>query len=82
MPRLRTESARYALKEAGIRVELADANESLGKRIRQAKNDRIPYILVVGEQEEKDGSVSAEHFKEGKLDAMKTEALVERIEEK
>lgn len=69
------------LKDAGIRVELADANESLGKRIRQAKNDRIPYILVVGEQEEKDGSVSAEHFKEGKLDAMKISAFSEKIKQ-
>jgi len=39
------------LKTAGIRVELADSNETLGKRIRAAQMEKIPYVLVVGEEE-------------------------------
>lgn len=47
-----------ALIAAGIRAELADANESLGKRIRAAETMKVPYILVVGEKESGAGSVN------------------------
>ncbi len=40
-----------ALSSHGIRAELGDANESLGKRIRVAELMKIPYVLVVGEKE-------------------------------
>lgn len=40
------------LKNAGIRVEMSDANETLGKRIREAETQKIPYVIVVGEKEE------------------------------
>lgn len=46
------------LTAAGIRAELANANESLGKRIREAELMKVPYILVVGEKEEGGGSVN------------------------
>lgn len=39
------------LKAIGIRVVLDDSNESLGKRIRNAKTDRLPYFAVVGDKE-------------------------------
>lgn len=39
------------LKEAGIRAELDDSHETLGKKIREAKTQKIPYTLVVGEKE-------------------------------
>jgi threonyl-tRNA synthetase len=47
-----------ALLKADIRAELADANESLGKRIREAELMRIPYVLVVGEKEEGGNTVN------------------------
>ena len=40
-----------ALKEAGLRVEMPEASETLGKRIREAEGMKIPCILVVGEKE-------------------------------
>jgi len=46
------------LLTAGIRAELDEANESLGKRIRTAEMMKVPYILVVGEKEEGNGSVN------------------------
>jgi threonyl-tRNA synthetase len=46
------------LVAAGIRVELSEANESLGKRIREAEIMKIPYVLVVGEKEEGGNSVN------------------------
>ena len=46
------------LKRAGIRVEISDANETLGKRIREAEMQKIPYVIVVGEKEESVGTVN------------------------
>jgi len=39
------------LKTAGIRVELDDSNDSLGKRIRNAKTQKVPYVIVLGDKE-------------------------------
>jgi threonyl-tRNA synthetase len=47
-----------ALLATGIRAELSEANESLGKRIREAEMMKIPYIIVVGEKEEGGGTVN------------------------
>ncbi|MFQ5520941.1 MAG: threonine--tRNA ligase, partial [Candidatus Methylomirabilia bacterium] len=46
------------LKEAGLRVELDDRNEKLGYRIREAQLQKVPYMLVVGERESREGTVS------------------------
>ena len=51
-------SVHVALVAAGIRSELADANESLGKRIREAELLKTPYVLVVGEKEAAAGTVA------------------------
>ena len=48
------------LKAAGIRAEIDNANESLGKKIRNAKNEKIPYLLVMGDKEVDAGTVSVE----------------------
>lgn len=50
------------LKKENIRVEAREADETLGKRIREAEMSKIPYILVVGEKEEKNGSVNVRSF--------------------
>ncbi|MDO8664842.1 MAG: threonine--tRNA ligase [Candidatus Liptonbacteria bacterium] len=46
------------LKKENIRVEVSAANETLGKRIREAEMKKIPYVLVVGEREEMSKTVS------------------------
>ncbi len=48
------------LKQAGIRAELEHSNETLGKKIREAKMQKIPYLLVVGDQEVADRTVTLE----------------------
>jgi threonyl-tRNA synthetase len=48
------EYARHALNalfDIGIRATIDASNESLGKRIRGAKNDKLPYFLVIGDKE-------------------------------
>lgn len=57
-----------ALKSAGIRAEADESNESLGKKIRNAKQEKIPYLLVVGDKEVEAKTVSIESRDKGKLD--------------
>ena len=65
------------LKENGIRAEIYESGETLPKRIREAEMQKIPYILVVGEKEEKNGSVNTRHKNEEK--ETKIEKLVEKM---
>lgn len=55
------------LRTHDIRVELDATNESLGKRIRSAKMEKIPYLMVVGDKEIEAKTVSLESRKEGAL---------------
>ncbi|OHA79614.1 MAG: threonine--tRNA ligase [Candidatus Yonathbacteria bacterium RIFCSPHIGHO2_01_FULL_44_41] len=64
------EKVRAELENAGMRVELDDSNESLGKRIREAKMEKIPYILVLGEKEVESGTVTAERRDGAHLDVL------------
>lgn len=59
-----------ALRDASIRVEVDDANESLGKKIRNAKTEKIPYLLIVGDEEISAKTVSVESRDKGKIGAL------------
>jgi len=65
------------LKQNGIRADIYESGETLPKRIREAELQKVPYILVVGEKEEKNGSVNARHKDEKK--EVKIEKLVEKM---
>lgn len=64
------EKVRTELTGASIRVELDDSNESLGKRIRVAKTEKVPYILVLGEKETETGTVTAERRDGAHMDSV------------
>lgn len=66
------------LKDAGIRAEIDKSDETLGKRIRAAELQKIPYILVVGEKEKKDSAVAVRSRKSDE-GAMKIEKFLENI---
>lgn len=66
------------LMAAGIRSEFSEATESLGKRIRIAEMMKVPYILVVGEKEEKNGTVAVRSRK-GDEGELKTDELVRKL---
>lgn len=66
------------LQAAGVRVDVDDDNDSLGKRIRNAKAEKIPYLLVVGDKEIEEGAVSVES-REEKVGSMKTTEFEEKI---
>ncbi|MEL4308254.1 threonine--tRNA ligase [Joostella sp. CR20] len=55
------------LENAEIRALVDNRNETIGKKIRDAEMQKTPYMLIVGEQEEKDGTVSVRKHGEGDL---------------
>lgn len=72
-------SVRDALVSAGVRVEV-DGEESLGKRIRAAKLMKLPYVIVIGDTEVNDKTVTVESRDEGKLDPVSIETFVSKIQ--
>jgi len=69
------------LDAAGIRADADSSSESLGKRIRSAKQEKIPYLLVVGDAEVEAGTVSIESRDQGKLDPMSGTDFVAKVQE-
>jgi threonyl-tRNA synthetase len=67
------------LKEANIRVELDDSSESLGKRIRKAKMQKVPYLVVVGDKEKEAGTITVEG-RTTKLEGITIEKFLERLQ--
>ena len=70
------------LDEAGIRVHLDDRNEKIGYKIREAQLQKTPYMLVVGEREKNDGTVSVRtRAGEDKGEVKVEEFLAQALEE-
>lgn len=67
------------LKDSGVRVTLDDGNDSLGKRIRGAKTERIPYVIVIGDKEKDSNTLTIETRTE-KLEGVALEDFRQRIE--
>ncbi len=63
------------LDAQGFRVEVDGRNEKIGKKIREAQLEKIPYMLVVGDRDREAGTVSPRHRAEGDLGAMTLEAF-------
>ena len=69
------------LKEEGFRVSVDDGSESFSKKIRNAEVQKVPYILILGEKEEKAGSVNVREFKTKEQYEMKVKEFVEKLTE-
>ena len=70
---------REMLEKESIRVKLGAANETLGKRIRGAELEKIPYILVVGEKEMNAKTVNVRNYKKGNVGELDLEKFLENI---
>ncbi|MDD2935552.1 MAG: threonine--tRNA ligase [Candidatus Pacebacteria bacterium] len=70
------------LRNSNFRVELDSNNESLGKKIRKAKMEKIPYLLVIGEKEVEEKTVTVESRDAGNIGAMNLEDLIQKLSEK
>lgn len=69
-----------SLEQAGIRVQVDARNERLGFKIREAQQSKVPYMLIVGEQEQASGSVSIRKRGEGDLGMQPIQQLIQAIE--
>jgi len=75
------QSVKEKLAGAGVRVEIDSCDESLGKRIRNAEKQKIPYILVVGEKEAGSGTVAVRKRGEGDKGSQAVEKFIKEIAE-
>ena len=68
------------LKEEGLRVEADLRNEKIGYKIREALKMKIPYLIIVGDEEEKTGTISLRGRGNENKSGLKLSEFIERIE--
>ena len=74
-------SVEDALDAAGIRVETDNRAEKIGYKIREARNERVPYIIVVGEKDQEANMVSLRSRKNGEEGQVALADFIARIKE-
>ena len=69
------------LENLDVRSRVDYRNEKIGKKIREAEMQKTPFMVIVGEQEEKDGTLSVRRHQVGDLGTMTVETLASSINE-
>ncbi len=72
---------RDQLHDAGVRVQVDDRDETLSYRIREGEKQKVPYLLIVGDREVEDGTVSVRDREEGDIGAVSVSAFIKKTEE-
>lgn len=67
------------LEAEDIRVELDDRAEKIGYKIREARNERVPYIAVIGEKEQNEGTLALRSRDKGEEGNIGVEDFIEKI---
>ena len=67
------------LKQAGVRVELDDSDDSLNKKVRNAEKMHVNYILVIGEEEVNSESVAVRNYKTKEQSVMKVKEFSDMV---
>lgn len=67
------------LKKQGFRVETDHRNEKIGAKIRDAENRKIPYMLIIGEREQNEGTVSVRRHRVGDLGSLKFSEFIAKV---
>jgi len=70
---------RKELQESGIRVELDGRVESIGKKIRDAEMQKIPYMIIIGDKEIEAKKISVRKYGEGDQGQIETDKLIKEI---
>ncbi len=70
-----------ALEAKGMRVEVDDRSEKVGYKIREAQLEKVPYMLIIGDKDIENGTVSVRARKAGDLGAMTLEEYIDRAVE-
>lgn len=76
------EAVAQELREQGIRVEIDETSETLGNKIRKAQEDKVPYMLIVGDKEQEAGKIALRLRTGENIGQMDIEDFVTRINEK
>jgi threonyl-tRNA synthetase len=74
-----SESVKQQLKAVGVRVEIDDRSEKIGKKIRDTELQRVPYMLVVGEKETLENKLSVRRKGKGDLGMQDTQVFIDAI---
>lgn len=74
------EGIRSAFASAGIRVETRGDNESLGKKIRESKLQKIPYLIVIGDQEVESKTLTLESRDQGKVGTLTLQETLAKLQ--
>jgi threonyl-tRNA synthetase len=69
------------LREAGLRVEVDERSESIKKKIREAEVLKVPFMLVVGDQEQESGAVAVRRHREGDQGAESLDEFARRAQD-
>ncbi len=72
----KAKEVRNKLFDLGLRAEADVRSEKLGKKIREAQLDKVPYIIVIGDKEAEQNVISVRHRSEGDLGTMTVEEFV------
>ncbi len=75
------ESVVKVLRDKGIRVEIDDRAEKIGFKIREARNERVPYMIILGEKEQVEGTITIRSRKDGEQDSVVLYEFISRIRE-
>ncbi|MFY0782835.1 threonine--tRNA ligase [Peribacillus simplex] len=67
------------LKNQGIRVKIDDRNEKLGYKVREAQMGKIPYMLVLGDKEEKENEVNVRKYGEQEFENVAIETFIKKM---
>ena len=70
------------LESLGFRVETDERNEKIGKKIREAQLDKVPYMVIVGDRDIENNTVSPRHRADGDLGAMSKDAFTALLADK
>lgn len=70
-----------ALEAQGIRVEVDDRSEKVGYKIREAQLEKVPYMIILGDKDIENGTISVRARKAGDLGAMTVEEFLSRAKE-
>ena len=71
----------YELRDKGFRVELDDRSEKIGYKIREAQLEKVPYMIIAGEKEMNEGTVSVRSRREGDKGAMTLDDFIKMLKE-
>jgi threonyl-tRNA synthetase len=70
------------LKQQGVRATIDNRNETLGARVRDAQNDKVPYMAIIGQKEVDSGTITLRKRNSKDLVAMSKEEFISQVLEK